>query len=372
MHDSCLRSWLALSHMPGMYSQLFNKLVANFGSPQNILSCDSEVLKAAGLKVELRSAISLYRSSDKSTELTQKIEESLSWQGAMDNQFIVYKESTLYPELLREIPDSPPILYIKGDPNFLSLPQLAMVGSRNPGPVGRKNARGFAGELTKAGYVVSSGMALGVDSESHIGALDAGGVTLAVLGTGIDQLYPKQNRSLAERIIERGALVSEFPLGTWPRPANFPQRNRIISGLSQGTLVVEAALRSGSLITARFALEQGRSVFAIPGSIHSTTVKGCHSLIKDGAKLVEKVEDILEELGAFIKLAREQVIGSQIETVSKEEALVLTKIDYEPVSMDGLISSTGMNVASMSVILMELELKGFVEMVAGGYILSIS
>jgi DNA processing protein len=204
-----------------------------------------------------------------------------------------------YPPLLREIPQAPPVLFVHGDPDCLRVPQLAMVGTRNPTPSGRETARQFAAHLAGAGMIITSGLALGIDAAAHQGALAGGGRTIAVMGTSLDRVYPAKHRDLARAIAERGALVSELPTGTPALAENFPRRNRLISGLALGVLVVEAALQSGSLITARLALDQGREVFAIPGSIHNPLAKGCHALIRQGAKLVETANDIVEELGAL-------------------------------------------------------------------------
>lgn len=369
MNDSPLEPWLALSFMPGMSPRLFKQLLIAFKSPQALLESQPLDLKVARLNPELRAAILNYQKPGRDVDIASKIEKSLLWHEEAKDQKIICSDSSDYPSLLKEIPDPPPLLYIKGDLEKVQLPQLAMVGSRNPGPTGRKNARRFARELSEVGYVVCSGLALGVDSESHLGALEGGGATIAVLGTGIDKVYPYQNRGLAQNIIENGALVSEFPLGTKPQPYNFPKRNRIISGLSQGTLIVEAALRSGSLITARMALEQGREVFAMPGSINSSTTRGCHALIKQGAKLVERVEDILEELGSFVELAKEE-LKIQPQQISLEASQVLAEIDYEAVNMDYLVLKVGIDVARISVLMLELELKGLIQAVPGGYILA--
>ncbi len=239
-------------------------------------------------------------------ESTKKIRQALLWQQQKHQHIITLRCST-YPPLLKEIPDPPLILYVAGSLDALALPQIAMVGSRKASPGGRAIAKRLAGDLTSAGYSVCSGMALGIDSESHHGALENQGVSVAVLGCGIDRIYPDSNKRLAQELVEKGAIVSEFPLGTPPKPWHFPQRNRIISGLSQGVVIVEAALKSGSLITARYALEQGREVFAVPGSLHNPQAKGSHHLLKNGAKLVENATDIIEELGAFLEFEQEQL-----------------------------------------------------------------
>ncbi|CAG0910748.1 unnamed protein product, partial [Cyprideis torosa] len=229
------------------------------------------------------------------------IAADLNWL-SHDKHYILPITSEQYPSLLRAIDDPPPLIYVVGDPNLLSYPQLAVVGSRNATRAGIANAEAFSLHLASAGLGITSGLALGIDTAAHRGALKADGITLAVAGTGLDGVYPARNRSLAEEIARTGALISEFPIGTRPSPENFPRRNRIISGLSLGTLVIEAAAKSGSLITARLASEQGREVFAIPGSIHNPLARGCHQLIRQGAKLVETGDDILEELAAILNL----------------------------------------------------------------------
>ncbi len=220
-----------------------------------------------------------------------------------DNRHLITLHDARYPTLLREIDDAPPMLFIQGDPTILNLPQIAIVGSRNPSASGRQTATDFAHFLASAGLAITSGLADGIDGAAHQGALETKNSTLAVTGTGLDRVYPAKHRELAHRIAEQGALISELPPGTPPIPANFPRRNRIISGLSLGTLVVEAAQKSGSLITARLATEQGREVFAIPGSIHNPLARGCHALIRQGAKLVETAGDILEELAPLLGTA---------------------------------------------------------------------
>jgi DNA processing protein len=277
-----------------------------------------------------------------------------------------------YPPLLRESPDAPAVLYVRGDARVLSDPQIAMVGSRNPTAGGRSTAREFASYFARAGITITSGLALGIDAACHEGALEAG-PTIAVLGCGLDQIYPPENRALAERIVEAGVLISEFPPGTAPLRAHFPQRNRIIAGLSLGTLVVEAASRSGSLITARLAGVAGREVFAIPGSIHNPLARGCHELIRAGAKLVERADDVLCELK--ISLAAQLVAAARAEPVpanqgapvlDKEYKILLDALAFEPASVDSLIERTGMNSESIASMLLILELDGHVAPHPGG------
>jgi DNA processing protein len=278
-----------------------------------------------------------------------------------------------YPPLLRESPDAPAVLYVRGETQVLRDPQLAMVGSRNPTAGGRSTARDFASFFARAGLTITSGLALGIDAACHEGALVAGGPTIAVLGCGLDQTYPREHQSLAERIAAQGALISEFPPGTKPMPACFPQRNRIIAGLSHGTLAVEAAQRSGSLITARLAGVAGREVFAIPGSIHNPLARGCHQLIRQGAKLVERPEDVLCELkisllDQLLESAPSPALhpNEAAPKLDKEYKILLDALAFEPASVDSLIERTGMNSESIASMLLILELDGHVAPHPGG------
>ena len=277
-----------------------------------------------------------------------------------------------YPPLLREIPDPPVTLFASGHYEFLQLPQLAMVGSRNPTPAGEITAQRFARYFAGRGLAITSGLATGIDAASHSGALDADGITVAVCATGLDLTYPAVNKTLAARIAERGALISEFPLGSAPRRHHFPRRNRIISGLAVGTLVVEAARRSGSLITARTALEQGREVFAVPGSIHTPMARGCHRLIRGGAKLVETAEDVLEEISGLVGAQLEQA-GEPPEappvsedTLDSDYIRLLDSMGFEPVNQDTLVERSGLTAAEVSSMLLILELRGTVAAGHGG------
>jgi len=279
-----------------------------------------------------------------------------------------------YPQLLAAIEDAPLVLFIEGDPGVLGLPQLAMVGARNPTAIGRDTAAQFAEHLARAGLAITSGLALGIDAASHRGALAGGGRTIAVQGCGPDRIYPGEHVALAREIASHGALVTEFPTGVPPLPEHFPRRNRIISGLAVGTLVVEAALASGSLITARLAAEQGREVFAIPGSIHSPLSRGCHRLIRQGAKLVENAEDIFTELGALLaglrlEGVRPETPDGQAETgraLDKEYEILLDALGFGPASVDALVSRTGMRTDAVASMLLILELEGQVEQQHGG------
>jgi len=283
------------------------------------------------------------------------------------HQLIVWTDDD-YPALLREIPDPPVALYVVGERQWLTRPQLAIVGSRNPTPAGTEHARAFAGSLAQMGLVITSGLALGIDGAAHRGALDAGAATVAVCGTGLDRVYPARHRELAHAIAEHGALVSEFVLGSPPLPGHFPIRNRLISGLALGVLVVEAALESGSLITARLALEQGREVFAIPGSIHSPQSRGCHALIRQGAKLVENAADVLEELGALAGFASAAVAAAPRADVKlPTRALqLLDCLGHEPTTLDTLVERSGLTADAVSSMLVAFELDGLVAVMPGG------
>jgi DNA processing protein len=278
-----------------------------------------------------------------------------------------------YPPLLAQASAAPALLYVRGEIASLCLPQLAMVGSRNPTAPGRRTAMEFAACLSRAGLAITSGLATGIDAARHEGALGAGGRTIAVLGSGLDQLYPREHAALAERIVAQGALVTEFPRASAPLRANFPRRNRIISGLSLGTLVVEAARYSGSLVTARLALEQGREVFAIPGSIHNPLTRGCHALIQAGAKLVESTEDIFDEIAiSFVKqddmspAASADRVTAAAGTLDKGHKILLDALGFESASVDTLVERTGLPSHSVTSMLLILELEGAVGSQAGG------
>jgi DNA processing protein len=275
-----------------------------------------------------------------------------------------------YPELLRSIHTPPHLLFVRGPISSLSMPQLAIVGSRNYTASGGENARTFARELASSGFTITSGLALGIDSMAHLGAVETG-KTIAVLGAGVETIYPRSNQQLADKILAtEGTLISEFAPGTPPRPAHFPQRNRIISGLSMGVLVVEAALKSGSLITARIALEQGREVFAIPSSIHNPMAKGCHQLIRNGASLVENINDIIEQLQGMVAFKREE-LEQYPKTESAEkapQAELLEKMGFDPIDFDELIARGSAECSQLLQQLTELELSGYIEQRGSHYI----
>lgn len=271
-----------------------------------------------------------------------------------------------YPALLREITDPPPLLYFKGQISLANQPQLAIVGSRRASPGGCQNAYQFAADMAKQDWVITSGMALGIDTSAHHGAMHAGGRTIAVLGCGVDQVYPSANQSLYQEIAMHGLILSELPLGAGPRRENFPKRNRILSGLSLGVLVVEAALKSGSLITARLALEQGREVFALPGSIHNPTSKGCHQLINQGAKLVTCLSDIYEELQGWSAPASQPASPVQPVVTANEQSL-LDSIGFEPVELETLLARSSLSAQEVLGLLTDLEIKGLAVLEGGLY-----
>ena len=292
------------------------------------------------------------------------------WLEKTENR-IIESDSDDFPKLLRTIPGPPALLYIVGNAEALHMPALSIVGSRNPSRGGKENAYEFAKHLGRSGFCIVSGLAQGIDTAAHEGALAAGAMTVAFLGHGIDRVYPSVNRDLAHRISQNGTLVSEYPLGSPPRREHFPQRNRLISGLSLGTLVVEAARRSGSLITARLAGEQGREVFAIPGSIHNPLSRGCHQLIKQGAKLVENADDIVSELGSLAghlmqnDTNQEKQESENIEHDADYEIL-LNSLSYDPTSADELAENSGLTIDQVSSMLLILELEEKIEALTGG------
>ena len=359
-HD--IEEWLLLSRVPGMGPRTCLALLQHFGSPQQIFTAEPGKLVALGLRDKLIEGITRPPGLD-------LIAADLRWLEQEDHHLLTLHHPA-YPSLLRELPDPPLLLYVAGNPRLLSQPQIALVGSRNPTPAGRETACDFAASLGHYGYLVTSGLALGIDGASHRGALDSGAPTVAVTGTGLDRVYPASHRDLARRIVEHGAMVSEFPIGTPPCKENFPRRNRLISGLSLGTLVVEAAVCSGSLITARMALEQGREVFAIPGSIHSPQSRGCHALIRDGAKLVENIADILEELQGPPAPTQTPTDDERPETGQPQcdplQQKVLDHVDYTPTSVDMLVERTGLTAEQLSSILLWLELQNRIVSLSGG------
>ncbi|MGB8856158.1 MAG: DNA-processing protein DprA [Burkholderiales bacterium] len=348
--------WVALSSIPGLGDESLRKLLKAFGLPANIFSATVSELTSV-VRRDVARAIAAGPDLD-------ALKETREWLGQPENHFLTLADSS-YPKSLLDLPDAPPILYVKGRVELLNVTSLAIVGSRNATPQGEENAEAFAEVLSQAGISVISGLALGIDAAAHRGGLRGRASTIAVVGTGLDTVYPARNRTLAHQIARQGALVSEFPLETPPDRANFPRRNRIISGLSRGVLVVEAALSSGSLITARLAAEQGRDVFAIPGSIHSPFSKGCHSLIKQGAKLVESAQDILEELN-WQESARIVSGAETSEIDARPIAWLLQHMGFDPVSVDVLAARAMLSAEKISQSLLELELSGDISSLPGG------
>jgi DNA processing protein len=372
-----LEDWLRLTLTPGIGDTSARRLLAAFGLPAGVLAQSQAALREV---VTPAQAAALQKAP---AELEAQIERTWQWLRGSEPDGAVRRLVTLgdagYPAALLETADPPLLLYLLGAPAF-DLTQLArslaIVGSRNPTPQGESNAKAFARAFGEAGITVVSGLALGIDGAAHQGALDASGeagtslATVAVVGTGLDRVYPARHRALAHRITAHGLIVSEFPLGTPPLNQNFPKRNRIIAGLSRGTLVVEAALQSGSLITARLAAEQGREVFAIPGSIHSPQSRGCHALIRQGAKLVESVQDVLEELQleqpAAASASRASSATSDDAPLRPETSRLLQALGFDPAGLDALCARTGHSAAELQVQLLELELGGKVARLAGG------
>jgi DNA processing protein len=368
-----LAAWLRLALTPHVGNGAARRLLAAFGLPQQVFTQKKAALRDVVTTVQADALLSEPEQVRELTEITWR------WlhEGEGTGRRILTLADATYPAGLLNTEDPPLMLYLMGRalPSWPSA--IAMVGSRNPTPQGLANARQFARTFSQAGLTVVSGLALGVDGAAHEGALDGAPpgqlATIAVVGTGLDRVYPRQHLELAHRICANGVLVSEYPLGTPPLPPNFPKRNRIISALSQGTLVVEAALKSGSLITARQAVEQGKDVFAIPGSIHSSQSRGCHALLKEGAKLVETAQDVLEELRpgtAGVPVAQDTGTGGspdeEEQEDQEEEEGLLTALGFDPVGIDALVARTGIAPAMLQARLLELELEGQVARLAGG------
>jgi DNA processing protein len=352
-----LREWLALSRIPGgLAGTRGRRLLELFGDPAGVLAAGTAAWRRAGFKDELCNALA-------NPDWTG-VDADLRWLDAgtpaAARAFISCADPR-YPARLGEIAQAPLGLFALGDPELLRLPQIAIVGARSASAQGNENAEGFAAELARRGLTITSGLALGIDSAAHRGALSAPGLTIAVCGNGLDRVYPARNRELAHAIAAKGLLVSEFGPGTPPLAEHFPRRNRIISGLSLGVLVVEAARESGSLITARLAAEQGREVFAVPGSIHNPLARGCHALIRDGAKLVETVDDILSELAPLLPAcAAPESAGAAAAVADPVQLQVLAALGFEAEPLDRLVERLGMPVAEVGAALMALELDGIV------------
>ena len=365
--------WLALFHL-SLPLKLSHSLLRYYGSPEALFGATDTELERLGITVAALDKIRSYRGGHLRRKVTTQIKKSLSWAQQCDHHLVTFNDSR-YPVLLKQIAAPPLLLFIKGNPELLVSPQIAVVGSRHTSAVGADTAKLLARGLARQGLTVTSGLALGIDGAAHLGALSVQGKTIAVMATGADRLYPRRHQALAQQIVEQGALVTEFPLGSAPKPSCFPQRNRIISGLSLGVLVVEAALPSGSLITARCALEQNREVFAVPGSIHSATSRGCHALLRQGAKLVESVDDILEELAPQLPCCSGDAVpvpDSDRSRIMPEQARqILALIGYDPVPIEVITERTKLPVAETSQILMWLELDSHIKNVPGGFVRSL-
>ena len=349
-----LADWLRLTFAPGIGGEAQRKLLSTFGLPERIFATGAASLART---ISPKQAEQLF-----SHDSQQAIDAALAWAAEPGNAILALADAA-YPKRLLDTPDPPTVLYAKGRTELLNAPALAIVGSRNATPQGEANAEAFATTLANAGLTIVSGLALGIDAAAHRGGLRGKSSTIAVIGTGIDRVYPARNQALARDIATQGCIISEFPLGTQALKENFPRRNRVISGLARGCLVVEAAERSGSLITARLSGEQGRDVFAIPGSIHSPLSKGCHKLIKQGAKLVDDASDILDELG--LAATADRVVPAS-SAPAADAARLLDCIGFDPCDMEALAARSGLTAEKLYAILLQLELDGRIASLPGG------
>ncbi len=359
--ESSLENWLTLIHTPGIGPSAFHTLLNTFGSIEAALNARHGELSRLSIKADAINALT--------SQTKPNIEADLAWHSEAEHHIITLLDDR-YPPQLKDLSDAPPLLYVWGDPDYLRQPQLAIVGSRNATAIGRNTAKEFANHLSNMGITITSGLASGIDGASHEGALNGLAGTIAVVAHGLDIIYPAQHQKLAQQISQHGAVISEMPIGTQLQRGLFPRRNRLISALSLGTLVVEAAQKSGSLITARLALELNREVFAIPGSIHNPMARGCHQLIRQGAKLVESANDILEDLRIplFQNTALPEKIGQNTHENSKDplKALdpdhqkLLKCLAYEPASIDELVVRSSFRAAEVASMLLILELEGII------------
>jgi DNA processing protein len=357
-------AWVTLARAPAFDAPTLSAALKCFESPSGIIAASDTLRECAGIPAAAREYLLKVGGRSSAAER--------SWLDCARHHLVPFTDPN-YPKLLSSIPDCPIALYVAGNLAALGEPQLAVVGSRNPTPQGQDTAFDFAQYLAERGLAITSGLAQGIDTAAHRGALAARGITLAVLGSGIDVVYPRSNFNLSEAVMEQGALVSEFALGTAPQRGNFPQRNRIIAGLCLGTLVVEAARRSGSLITARSANDHGREVFAIPGSIHNPLSRGCHELIRQGARLTETPDDILRDLNFSAFFApRSRAAGSpatgerDTAGMDKEHKILLDALGFDPATLDMLIGRTGFKPEAVSSMMLILELEGHVQAAPGG------
>lgn len=357
--DTVQRAWLALWRIKGVGPRTFAHLYEQLDCITAVFDLPRSELERLGLQADVINALA--------TPPWDAVDADQRWLEESGHHLVTWADQ-LYPDRLRQVVGAPPLLFVLGDPIWLQQPQLAIVGSRNPSAGGQQTGFEFSQHLSQAGLLMTSGLALGIDTAVHEGALAADAGTVAVTATGLDRVYPARNRDLAHRIAHHGCLVSEFPPGTPVRSDQFPRRNRIIAGLSLGTLVVEASLRSGSLITARYAMEQGREVFAIPGSIHNPLSKGCHALIRQGAKLTETIDDILEELHWQTESVEIPTIADTKPgpALDADYLRLLEALGHDPVPIDALLQRTGLTTAEVSSMLLVLELNGYVTAAAGG------
>lgn len=385
MHDPRF-SPLVLHRLPEVGPATYSGLVTHFGSAEAVLSQASSALEPLLKPITLQTLSEFQREPLAST-IGRQVVADLDWLDSQSDARLLLLGGADYPALLSQIATPPPLLFARGDLTCLNLPQMAIVGSRSPSAGGVENAQRFAQYLAANGFAITSGLALGIDAAAHKGALLAGGKTLAVMGTGIDKIYPARHARLAQNIVEGGGLLlSEFPLGSGPQAAHFPQRNRIISGLSWGVLVVEAAVQSGSLITAKAALQQDREVFAIPGSIHNPLARGCHELIRQGATLVETASDIVEQLEGMFSYQFQALVSSRkkrvrqtglaiippetdkdLQALSPAEQQLLKTMGFDPVTIDELVERSETAVGAIMGQLVNLEIKGFVQQMGAGY-----
>lgn len=360
-----LSCWLALARAPAS-NRVKTELLRRFSGVEALISRAAEIASVPGIPAALAGYL---RRLDR-----RRLAKDRAWLES-SGCLVIHQGHAAYPPMLAAIDDAPVVVFVLGDPDHLSAPQVAVVGSRNPSPAGVEHAAVFSRALARLGFAVTSGLAVGIDAASHAAAMDAGGATIAVAGNGLDQIYPATNARLAKRIELQGAMVSEFPPGVPPRGTNFPRRNRLISGLSLGVVVVEAALHSGSLITARLAAEQGREVFAVPGSIDNPMSQGCHRLINEGAKLVESVADIVDELGVMLATSaaysepthgQSKAPENAAEASTDDEKTILSALGHDPATVDQLVERTGLTAENVSSILLTLEIDGYVLSAPGG------
>lgn len=367
-----LSCWLALWRLKGVGPSQFQAVIDQLGGIGPLFQQPAVLLREWGFNDEQIFQLQAFRSGTKG-DLLPGVQRDLDWLHQSDAHHLLTWQHAAYPALLRQVRGAPPVLFVRGDVDCLMMPQIAIVGSRHCSRQGKELAQQFASHFARSGFITTSGLALGIDAAAHTGALESG-QTIAVLAHGLDTIFPVRNRTLGEQVTQQGALISEFPVGVQPRPEFFPRRNRIISGLSLGVLVVEAALKSGSLITANVAVDQGREVFAIPGSIHNPLVKGCHALIRNGAKLVESADQVVEELLPLLGFLRQQTLFESPVPVSQQhydqesaEHQVFSQLEYEPCSVDQLIMLTGLPASAVNSALVLLELDGVIRQQQGGY-----